>query len=156
MSYEKEILNGKLKRRLTVQLALIIAVSICCFGCGVKAPPVPPRQAPVPEVKDLSSIIDGDKAVLSWAVPDKPGDKNSLIKSFVVYRAKQKISEGDCKNCPVKFTPAAEIQADLKPESKKMKYSESLEKGFKYIFKVTSKSATGAESRDSNFVELSF
>jgi predicted small lipoprotein YifL len=154
MVFYKKKLCSKLKHCLKVQLAFIITISVCLFGCGIKGPPVPPRQAVVPAVKDLSSIIEGDMIFLSWTVPDKPEDKNILIKGFVVHRAKQKISEGDCKNCPVKFKPVAEVPAETKPGLEKMKYSEPIEKGFKYIFKVKATSDTGAESRDSNSVEV--
>ena len=48
-----------------------MAVSVCLFGCGRKAPPVPPRQPAIPAVKDLRSDIDGDMIVLTWTIPDE-------------------------------------------------------------------------------------
>jgi len=143
-----------LKRCFVIQLAVIMTVSVSFYGCGRKALPLPPRQTPVPAVKDLSLKIEADTAVLTWTVPDKPEDKNAGIKGFVVHRAKQKISEGDCRNCPVKFKPVAEIPAETKTSLKKIEYTEQLEKGFKYVFKVTITSNAGAEGGDSNHVEI--
>ena len=151
--FHKNLLCRVLKHCLILQLTAVMAVSVCLFGCGKKAPPVPPRQPAIPAVKDLRSDIDGDMVVLTWTIPDEMKDKSSGIKSFVVHRAIQNIPDGDCRNCPVNFKPVAEIPAETKLPLKKMKYTERLEKGIKYVFKVTVISNTGTESADSNYVE---
>jgi len=153
MFIHKNLLCRALKHCLILQLTAIM-VTVCLSGCGKKGPPVPPRQTVAPAVKDLSSNIDGDMIVMTWTVPDEMKDKSAGIKGFVVHRAKQKISDGDCRNCPVNFKPVAEIPAETKIPAKKMKYAEPLEKGYKYVFKVIVISNTGTDSSDSNYVEV--
>lgn len=154
MFMRQNLLWRALKHCLILQLTLFVAVSVCLFGCGKKGPPVPPRHTAIPAVKDLSSNIDGETIVLTWTIPGKTEDKSAGIKSFVVHRAKQKITDGDCKNCPVNFKPVAEVSAETKLPAEKMKYAERLEKGFKYIFKIIAISSAGTESSDSNYVEI--
>ncbi len=154
MFIHKNLLCRALKHSLILQLTAIMVVSVCLFGCGKKTPPVPPRQPVITAVKDLSSNIDGDMIVLTWTLPDEKEYKSAGIKYFVVHRAKQKIPDGDCRNCPVNFKPVAEVSAETKLPVKKMKYAEPLEKGFKYVFKIIAISNTGTESSDSNFVEI--
>ncbi len=154
MFIHKNLLCRALKHCLILQLTAIMVASVCLSGCGKKAPPVPSRQTVIPAVKDLSSNIDGDIIVLTWTIPDEMGDKSAGIKGFVVHRAKQKISDGDCRNCPVNFKPVAEVPAETKLPVKKMKYEEPLEKGFKYVFKVIVISNAGTDSIDSNYVEI--
>jgi len=154
MFTHKNLLWRALKHGLILQLTVFMAVSVCLFGCGKKGPPVPPRHTAIPAVKDLSSNIDGDTIVLTWTIPDKIEDKSAGIKGFVVHRAKQKISDADCRNCPVNFKPVAEVSAETKLPAEKMKYAERLEKGFKYVFKVIVISNAGTDSNDSNYVEI--
>jgi hypothetical protein len=153
MRINKKILPKALKYCLILHLALVMASLLFLPACGKKGLPVPPRQAAIPAVKDLSLNIEGDMIVLTWTVPDKMKDASLDLKEFVVHRAKQKIQNGDCRNCPVKFMPVAEVPAETKPAGKRMKYEDRVEKGFKYVFKVTAVSRTGSESGDSNYVE---
>jgi len=154
MFMRKNLLWIALKHCLILQLILFMASSVCLFGCGKKGPPVPPRTTPIPAVKDLSSNIDGDTIVLTWTIPGKMEDKSAGIKAFVVHMAKHKITDGDCRNCPVNFKPVAEVPAETKLPAEKLSYSESLEKGFKYVFKIIVISNAGTESSDSNYVEI--
>ena len=154
MFINKNLLCRASKNCLILQLTVIMAVSVCLFGCGKKMPPVIPRQPVIPAVKDLSSEIDGGMIVLTWTLPDEKEYKSAGIKYFVVHRAKQKIPDGDCRNCPVNFKPVAEVSVEIKLPVKRMKYEEQLEKGFKYVFKIIAVSNTGTESSDSNYVEI--
>jgi len=154
MFMHKNLLWRALKHCLILQLTVFVAISVCLFGCGKKGLPVPPRHTAIPAVKDLSSNIDGDTVVLTWTIPGKTEDKSAGIKGFVVHRAKQKMTDGDCKNCPVNFKPVAEVSAETKLPVEKMKYTENLEKGYKYVFKVIVISNTGTDSSDSNYVEI--
>lgn len=154
MFIHKNLLWRALKHCLILQLTLFMVASAGIIGCGKKGPPVPPRTTPVPAVKDLSLNIDGDAILLTWTIPDKTKDKSAGIKGFVVHRAKHKITDGDCRNCPVNFKPVAEVSAETKLTAEKMSYSERLEKGFKYVFKIIVVSNAGTESSDSNYVEI--
>jgi hypothetical protein len=41
------------------------------IGCGVKGPPVPPRQPPVPAVSDLAYEVAGQAVMLTWSLPGR-------------------------------------------------------------------------------------
>jgi len=137
-----------------ILIAAAIGVSLFLSGCGKKGPPVPPRQIALPAVNDLVSVLEDDKVILIWTVPEIKEKKGIFITGFVVHKAKNPVQESECKNCPVKYKAVAEIMAD-KGKPGKMKYAGQLEKGFKYFFKVTAFSEEAASgSRDSNIVEF--
>jgi predicted small lipoprotein YifL len=159
MSGIKIHINGKLtagasRRSLIFILIMIMVPFLFLHGCGRKGPPVPPKQPAAAAVKDLSLSINGDMVLLNWTVPDEMKETGSGIKEFIVHRGKQKLSNGDCRNCPANFRPVAEVPAEAETAGKGMKYGERVEKGFKYVFKVTAVSRAGTEGGDSNHVEI--
>jgi len=138
-----------------ILIVTVIGISLFLFGCGKKGPPVPPRQIALPAVNDLVSVLEDDRVILTWTVPENKEKKGPFITGFVVHKAKNPVQENDCKNCPVRYTAVAEIMAGSKGKSGKMEYMGQLEKGFKYFFKVTAFSeGTASGSRDSNVVEF--
>lgn len=137
--------------------AAILCAALCLSGCGKKGPPVPPRQVAVPAVNDLVQIIEGDRVILTWTVPEVKEKKGLFITGFVIYRAKNPVSESACKNCPVQFKPVAEVMVDSKSKAGKVKYAGQLEKGFRYFFKVTGFiEDTALVSKDSNIIEFDY
>jgi len=141
-----------------ISVILIVAVtgiSLFLPGCGKKGPPVPPRQIVLPAANDLMSVLEDDRVILTWTVPENKEKKGPFITGFVVYKAKNPVQKNDCKNCPVKYEAVAEITAGSKGKDGKVKYTGQLEKGFRYFFKVTAFSeGTASGSRDSNIVEF--
>ena len=138
-----------------VLIVTFIGISLFLPGCGKKGPPVPPRQIALPAVNDLMSVLEGDRVILTWTVPEIKEKKGHVITGFVVHKGKNPVQESECKNCPVKYKAVAEITAGLKGKSGKMEYTGQLEKGFKYFFKVTAFSeGTASGGRDSNVVEF--
>ena len=129
-------------------------------GCGKKAPPKPPRQALLPAVNDLSSNKDEDKLNLSWSVPKVKKKITQGLDGFIVCRSKKPVSASECRNCPIMFERVADIPIDIKSSGdlKKdmMTYSETLEKGYRYTYKVTAYGDNGMRSRDSNYVKFVF
>ena len=142
--------------------SLIPAIIILVFllpGCGKKALPVPPRQKPVPAVSDLKYNIDGDILTLAWTIPK--GKEKAAPDGFIVYRYKRPISDSPCKNCPKLFKKVSDITPDIiidAPgyENNNIEYSEEIEKGFVYTYKVVLYTKSGAQSRDSNYVDFKF
>jgi predicted small lipoprotein YifL len=138
-----------------ILISAVLGISMFLSGCGKKGPPVPPRQVVLPAVNDLESVLEDDRVILTWTVPETKEKKGPFISGFVVHKAKNPVQESECKNCPVKYNAVAEIMAGSEGKSGKMKYAGQLEKGFKYFFKVTAfgeKTASG--SKDSNIVEF--
>jgi hypothetical protein len=146
-------------------IPLIIFLVFLLPGCGKKAPPVPPRQKPVPAVSDLKYGIDGNILTLTWTIPKEKEKTKSAFNGFIVYRSKRPISDSDCKNCPKLFQKVSDIPADITPditidapgyENKNIEYREEIKKGFVYTYKVVLYAKSGAQSRDSNYVEFNY
>ena len=138
-----------------ILIVAVIGISLFLSGCGKKGPPVPPRQVVLPAVNDLVSVLEDDRVILTWTVPEIKEKKGSIITGFVVHKAKNPVQESECKNCPVQYKAVAEIMDGSKGKAGKMKYAGQLEKGFKYFFKVTAFSeGTASGSKDSNIVEF--
>jgi len=144
---------------LFLQCIVLFCFAFNISGCGKKGPPIPPRHIVPPAVNDLIISIDENTLRLTWNIP---GEKEMLTSGgagFFVYRSKRPISESDCKDCPVVFSRVADIPIDTKDLEKKEKgtirYNETLEKGFMYIFKVNTY-LKGVVSSDSNRVDFVF
>jgi hypothetical protein len=126
-------------------------------GCGKKGPPVPPSQKPVPAVSDLKYSIDGDTLTLTWTIPKEIEKGTTVSDGFIVYRYKRPISDSPCKNCPKLFKRVSDITNDSPGyENKNIEYREEIEKGFVYTYKVVLYTKSGAQSRDSNYIDFNF
>lgn len=138
--------------------ALFIAMALLLPGCGRKAPPAPPLREIPPAVTDLSWEISKQTLTLSWSVPQV---KNSIrLAGFKIYRAQKRLSDADCPDCPGRFKPVADIlienpmEQDQGPERKI--YTEALEAGSRYEYKVVGYTENGVSSLDSNIVEFDY
>ena len=149
--------RGIIKNNVLQVLVLFVFLGLLS-GCGLKGPPVPPKKEPLPAVTDLRKSISGNDLKLTWILPQWEKGLWSDVKGFRVYRNRSPVSGSECKGCPVVFARIAEIPIDRSRwrHNKKfeMSYSEKLEKGFRYIYKVTIYSGDGQAGRDSNSVEF--
>jgi len=150
-------LHKGFSKGLILQFSIPITIALFLSCCGRKAPPVPPRQIKPPAVKDLSASIAGDTLKLTWTIPKEKGKAIPVPSCFIVYRAKRLLSESDCKDCPVLFKRVADIPIEAKGSAYLKKddftYSETLEKGYRYIYKITVYTK-GVTSSDSNYVDF--
>ncbi|MBC8200027.1 MAG: hypothetical protein ISS67_01460 [Desulfobacterales bacterium] len=147
-------MNKGFDRGLIAIFSILLCIVVFHLGCGRKAAPVPPGQVIPPVVDDLSSSIDGNILELAWTIPDEKGKIVSDLGGFIVYKSKTSLSESDCKGCPVLFKRIADIPIKEKDINKKITYNETLEKGYRYIYKVTVYTKTGASGKDSNYIEF--
>jgi hypothetical protein len=142
---------------LILQSSILITFVLSLSVCGKKAPPIPPSQIQPPAVNDLSASIDGNTLKTTWTIPKEKGKVTPGLSGFIVYRSKRPLSESDCKNCPVLFKRVADIPIEVKasgrPEKGSMTYYETLEKGYRYIYKVIGY-AKGVTSSDSNYIDF--
>ncbi|MDL2123512.1 MAG: hypothetical protein LWX51_10610 [Deltaproteobacteria bacterium] len=145
-------------RSVIVQILIIVAFSIFLSGCGKKAPPKPPRQEKPPVIDDLSYSLDGDNLKLTWTIPEVKRKVKSGLGGFYVFRSKKSVSESDCKNCPKIFKRVADISLEVMGNSGKnsIKYAETLEKGYRYIYKVVIYTKNGVTGKDSNMVDFTY
>ena len=152
-------MNKGFNKILCLQFLVLIGFVFIITGCGVKGPPVPPRQVVPPAVNDLIKSIDGNTLRLTWTIPGEEEMFMSGDAGFIVYSSKTLLSEPYCKDCPVLFTRVADIPIEMKDLEKKdkgiIKYNETLEKGYRYIYKVNTY-INGAVSIDSNRVGFVF
>lgn len=142
---------------LILQLSILSIFVLFVSGCGKKAPPVPPHQKKSHAVNDLHANIDGDMLKLTWTIPREKGEIMPRLSDFIVYRSKMLHSDSDCKNCPVLFKRVANIPIEVRASGYMKKdtitFPKSLEKGYRYIYKVIVY-RKGITSSDSNYVDL--
>jgi len=145
-------------RGLILHLSVLMALAFLFSGCGKKGPPVAPHQEKPPPVNDLAFRVDEDFLVLSWTISQSKVTRFSDPGGFIVHRSKEKLSEPECKNCPILFQRVADIPIrwkDAKASDKQtMTYKEILEKGFRYKYKVTRYTNTGIMGSDANTVSF--
>lgn len=123
--------NGRAGKILI--LALLLALS--GTGCGRKAMPMAPGVAAPARVTDLSAEQTGGGVRLFWSVA--ADDKGAGVDAFRVFRARQLLSGDPCPTCPPDFQPVARVAVESRDGSASGQYSETMEKGFRYIYYVT-------------------
>ena len=130
---------------------IICTSSFFLASCGKKGPPMPSRQIVLPSVSMIDkTIVDENTLLLTWTLPEKKKEIKD-INGFFVYRSKVLLAESECKNCPVLFKKIADIANE---NQKEFKYRENLDKGYKYIYKITAYDKKGAPGKDLNLVEF--
>jgi len=145
---------------LVLPVSILISVAFLFIGCGRKGPPMPPRQAQPSVINDLASSIEGDFLQLTWAIPGDDRKRPAALSGFIVHRSKTSVSAPECEDCPILFQRVADIpiQAERLADLEKgvTVYTETLEKGFRYTYKVTVYTDTGFHGRDSNIVGFTY
>ena len=144
------------KKQLNIFLFLFFIV-LCSFGCGVKNPPLPPLKELPTAVTDLEKTVTGSIIVLEWSIPSKKD--SAVVELFCVFRSKAETDE-HCPGCPLKFKKIADINvgSDLWQgrTKEKVSYSEELETGSRYSYKVVGYTWDNVASADSNLIEFDF
>jgi hypothetical protein len=141
-------------------LVLVLAgSSLLWIGCGKKGPPRPPRQPLPPAVKDLDYVVHNNIVQLSWTVPGKEESRNAAPPAAVkVFRSRMSAEDASCENCPIRFAVSADIpvykQRSDKSKPIRMSYSEFVETGYHYVYKVTVFDENGIGGKDSNIVRF--
>ena len=133
-------------------------VSVAWVGCGKKGPPRPPKRPLPPTVEDLRYAIQGDVVELSWTHPATAGSIASRLEAIKVLRAVLSGEEIKCEHCPLRFEAVAEIpiqaKAPPKADLRTLHYSETLDPGYRYFYKVIVFDKYGIGSKHSNVVRF--
>ncbi|NOR24918.1 MAG: hypothetical protein GQ542_11105 [Desulforhopalus sp.] len=138
-------------------LFLIGMSLVLTSGCGYKNKPIPPQRVVPEPISDLLYTVDDKGVQLSWSYPVKTIKGSALddISSFELYRAEIPL-EDYCGTCPVPFGEPMELDGGAPVDGKvrrKATYESSLLlPGYKYFFKVRSRSSWWADSADSNII----
>ena len=147
-------------RKWMAALLLVLAgSSILWIGCGKKGPPSPPRRPLPPAVKNLEYVVLQNIVKLSWTVPGKEESRSAAPPAAVkVFRSRMPAEDADCENCPIRFAVSGDIpihrQRSEKSEPIRMSYTEFVETGYRYIYKVTVLDEYGIAGKDSNIVKF--
>jgi hypothetical protein len=141
-------------------VAMIMATAAVTGGCGKKGSPEPPTGSRPPRVKDLAYGVSQNTLKLSWNIPRPDEKAQSPVTGFLIYRAQQPIDDRECPNCPVMFKEIGDVPVrgagPGQPGQPPITFSETIEPGYRYIYKVHGYSDDGIRSRSSNFVEFVF
>jgi hypothetical protein len=133
-------------------------LSFLWVGCGKKGPPRPPELRSPPAVKDLSYTVENQSVVISWTVQGADDRSASSPAGYKVFRAKLSVEESNCDKCPIQFAEIGDIPIQMKrsekPESTRIRFTEVLEPGYRYIYKVIAYDEDGTGSKDSNTVQF--
>ena len=137
------------------------AISIMLVnGCGKKGPPVPPTGNRPPKVMDLGYSIRNNTIKLNWTIPRTSDKAKSPVMGFLIYGSKQTAIEADCPNCPIRFKEIGDIPVrSVDPdqgEPSLMVFTQAIEPGYRYIYKVKSYDDDGVAGKDSNLVDFTF
>ena len=139
-------------------ISLLITLALLVSGCGKKGPPVPPRHEIPPPVTNLSWKINNQTLTLSWSVPQ--ADSAIRLAGFKIYRSQKRLSSSDCPDCPGVFKLVADILTEnpirQDQDSGKKTYTEDLEVGSRYEYKVIGYTENGISSPDSNIVGFDY
>ena len=141
--------------KIAVRRALLAGASLLWLfplsACGKKGPPVPPGYVEPAASSDLRYEIKGTSVVLRWTVT-RPSAEGGVQRaaSAKIYRSKETAADAACTDCPLMFSLVEAIPC----ESDEMTYTETLEPGRRYAFKVVLVDSSGRESADSNVVRF--
>lgn len=101
-------------------------------------------------------VMEGDVLQLTWGIPAE-GDAAGEAAAFAVYRSKTPAAEADCRNCPLTFQHVKQISVTpSNRQAGRMSFSEPLEKGYRYRYKLRTYDTFGAGSDDSNLFSMDY
>jgi hypothetical protein len=145
-------------RRTGVAAKMIMIAGLCglvgiaWIGCGVKGPPVPPRQPMPPASPRLAFQVTGSSVTLTWSLPEPLSGRQAKQARFVVYRSPTGFDQAACDDCPLvfqKWKTIPYVHADANPYST----TAPLDPGYRYVFKVRVETEGGVGA-DSNSVQV--
>ena len=138
--------------------SLLMGASLLFLGsCGYKDHPVPPDTVVPEAIEDLRYETDEKGVTLTWSYPMETirGTEIEDLSSFELYRAEVPLKDY-CANCPIPFADPVEQPGGLTTEDGKARMAiftmADLKPGYKYFFKVRSRTSWFAQSADSNIV----
>jgi len=141
-------------KHLVIELSIILTIVTILQGCGRKGAPIPPRIVVPPAVTDLGLNMDGDIIRLMWSVPQSGGKPAPEVAGFIVYRSKTMLTDA-CQKCPIQFRQVADVVIGTKGSRKEpLLYTETLESGYEYRYKVTAYTRKRIMGGESNVVSI--
>jgi hypothetical protein len=135
---------------------LLVGALVFTGGCGYKNSPIPPQEIVPKVIEDLRYTVTDTGALLTWTYPTETvmGKDIEEISSFELFRSEVALSDY-CSTCPIPFADPIIIPGGITAaETRRVAEYESgmLRSGYKYFFKVRSRTNWWASSNDSNIV----
>ena len=148
------------RRALKQVLAVVwvgFLLAVVGLGCGRKGMPSAPTRETPAAVTDLSYRLEGSLLRLDWSTPQS----RSPVTGFRVYRSKVPAAETGCTRCPVQFSEVAKLPLQAQAGGgdsgrAPVQFSEIIDPGYHYIYKVVTTNAKGDLGPDSNYVDLDY
>lgn len=156
---KRAIANKCILALLTLVSATWMTSAFMLSGCGNKALPEPPSGNRPPRVVDLGYSIDENTIKLSWTVPKTSDTAKSPVTGFLIYRSKQSSVDADCANCPIYFLKIGDALVrggvSENPEPSVV-FTQTIETGYRYIYKVKAYDDDGVAGKDSNLIDFTY
>ena len=155
---------SKVQKGLPAAIAMAVLIGltpvVMLWGCGKKGPPEPPTGSRPPAVTDLGYAISKNTVNLTWTVPQPDETARLPVTGFLIFRSLRPLLEADCPNCPMLFKIIGDVPARGpgagQPEAPPISFTETIEPGYRYRYRVNGTSADGLRSGNSNFVGFTF
>ncbi len=139
------------------KVVAVLTVICVLWSCGKKGPPEPPSGKKPPSVKDLGYSISATTIKLSWTVPPTTAKAKSPVAGFLIYRNQESLGLEECPNCPIVFQQVGDVPSPrAEALDRPLIYTQELQTGYRYIFKVRAYDDDGLAGRDSNLVQFNF
>jgi hypothetical protein len=131
---------------------LAVAGALLWGGCGVKAPPVAPKQPPLPSITDLTAAYSNGRIRLGW---HHPGGESPAV-GYHVLKAQRSLSQPECPGCPIIFQRVGteNLQSTLRTQRHPLEFEAAAPSGYLYQFKVIPFQSSGAQGPDSNVAKI--
>ncbi|MFO7885647.1 MAG: hypothetical protein R6U68_12565 [Desulfobacteraceae bacterium] len=111
--------------------------------------PKPPLSDMPSPPSDLSFHLDTSGVTLEWGHTGKNKDLYT-DRGFEIFRAEKDISGDACIGCPIEFKKRASV--DMNAHT----YSEDLERGYRYYYRIRSFAGKDIFSRYSETIQFEF
>ncbi|MEE4113094.1 MAG: hypothetical protein V2I40_09790 [Desulfobacteraceae bacterium] len=147
-----DIRRTPIRLKMIVRWGIVFLLSASYLGCGVKGPPVPRSQPPVPAVVDLAYTAEGQRIALAWRLSGPLSAKQASQAAFGLYRSRTALAESGCDGCPLVFERVATVPY-VHTAYNRYTIDAPLEPGYRYVFNVRLETDGGA-GPDSNPVQI--
>ena len=144
---------------LTLVSTTWMVSALMLSGCGKKDLPQPPRGSKPPKVMDLAYSISENTIKLSWTIPQTNDKAKSQPTGFLIYRSKKTSAESDCPNCPIHFLKIGDVlvrDAVAGVKGPSVVFAQTIESGYRYIYKVKAYDGDGVTGKDSNLIDFTY
>ena len=96
-----------------VPFSVFIVFVLLVFGCGKKAPPIPPREAKPLTGNNICASVDRSTHKMAWTFHREKGMTMPCLSCFIVYRVKMLHSDSNFMVSPVLFKCITDIRIEI-------------------------------------------